>query len=60
MTFAAAVTMTGNDDPNAARLLAQWIDGLGFQEVNVRTDGPNICELVRPVRDSCGGDVHCG
>ena len=26
MTFAAAVSMKGGDDPHAARLLAKWID----------------------------------
>ena len=31
-------------------MLAKWIDGLGRQEVTVRTDGePSICELVRRV-----------
>ena len=51
MTFAAAVSMRGGGDPHAARLLAKWIDGLGCQEVTVRTDGePNICELIRRVR----------
>ena len=45
MTFAAAVSMKGGD-PHAARLHAKWIDGLGCQEVTVRTDGePSICEL---------------
>ena len=35
-----------------ARLLAKWIDGLGCQEVTVRTDEePSICELVRRVRE---------
>ena len=33
-------------------LLAKWIDGLGCQEVTVRTDGePSICELIRRVRE---------
>ena len=51
MTFAAAVSMKGGDDPHAALLLAKWIDGLGCQEVTVRTDGePSICELIRRVR----------
>ena len=50
-TFAAAVSMKGGGDPHAARLLAKWIDGLGCQEVTVRTDGePSICELIRRVR----------
>ena len=36
----------------AARLLAKWIDGLGCQEVTVRTDGePSICKLIRHVRE---------
>ena len=39
MTFAAAVSMKGGGDPHAARWLAKWIDGLGCQEVTVRTDG---------------------
>ena len=39
MTFAAAVSMKVGGDPHAARLLAKWIDGLGCQEVTVRTDG---------------------
>ena len=52
MTFAAAVSMKGGGDPHAARLLAKWIDGLGCQEVTVRTDGePRICELIRRVRE---------
>ena len=52
MTFAAAVTMKGGGDPHAARLLAKWIDGLGCQEVTVRTDGEHsICELIRRVRE---------
>ena len=51
MTFAAAVSMKGGD-PRAARLLAKWMDGLGCQEVTVRTDGePSICELIRRVRE---------
>ena len=33
MTFAAAVSMKGGGDPHAARLLAEWIDGLGCQEL---------------------------
>ena len=52
MTFAAAVSMKGGSDPHAARLLAKWIDGLGCQEVTVRTDEePRICELIRRVRE---------
>ena len=52
MTFAAAVSMKGGGDPHAARLLAKWIDGVGYQEVTVRTDGePSICELIRRVRE---------
>ena len=52
MTFAAAVSVKGGGDPHAARLLAKWIDGLGCQEVPVRTDGePSICELIRRVRE---------
>ena len=52
MTFAAAVSMKGGGDPHAARLLAEWIDGLGCQEVTVRTDGePSICEFIRRVRE---------
>ena len=52
MTIAAAVSMNGGDDPHAASLLAKWIDGLGCQEVTVRTDGePSICELIRRVRE---------
>ena len=52
MTFAAAVSMKGGGDPHAARLFAKWIDGLGCQEVTVRTDGePSICELIRRVRE---------
>ena len=52
MTFAAAVSMKGGGDPHAAHLLAKWIDGLGCQEVTVRTDGePSICELIRRVRE---------
>ena len=52
MTFAAAVSMKGGGDPHTARLLAKWIDGLGCQEVTVRTDGePSICELIRRVRE---------
>ena len=52
MTFVAAVSMKGGGDPHAARLLAKWIDGLGCQEVTVRTDGePSICELIRRVRE---------
>ena len=49
MTFAAAVSMKGGGDP---RLLAKWIDGLGCQEVTVRTGGePSICEFIRRVRE---------
>ena len=52
MTFAAAVSMKGGGDPHTARLLAKWIDGLGSQEVTVRTDGePSICELIRRFRE---------
>ena len=52
MTFAAAVSMKGGGDPHAARLLAKWIDGLGCQEVTVRTGSePSICELIRRVRE---------
>ena len=52
MTFAAAVSMKGGGDPHAARLRAKWIDGLGCQEVTVRTDGePSICELIRRGRE---------
>ena len=52
MTFAAAVSMKGGGDPDAAGLLAKWIDGLGCQEVTVRTDGePSICELILRVRE---------
>ena len=52
MTFAAAVSSKGGGDPHAARFLAKWIDGLGCQEVTVRTDGvPSICELIRRVRE---------
>ena len=52
MTFAAAVSMKGGGDPHVAHLLAKWIDGLGCQEVTVRTDGePSICELIRRVRE---------
>ena len=52
MTFAAAVSMKAGGHPHAARLLAKWIDGLGCQEVTVRTDGePSICELIRRVRE---------
>ena len=51
MTFAAAVSMRGGD-PHAVRLLAKWIDGLGCQEVTVRTGSePSICELIRRVRE---------
>ena len=62
MTFAAAVSMKGDGDPHAARLLAKWIDGLGCQEVTVRTDGEtSICELIRRVRElRAGEDDHCG
>ena len=50
VTFAAAVSTKGGGDPHAALLLAKWIDGLGCQEVTVRTDGePSICELIRRV-----------
>ena len=52
MTFAATVSMKGGGDPHAERLLAKRIDGLGCQEVTVRTDGePSICELIRRVRE---------
>ena len=52
MTFAAAVSMNGGSDPHAACVLAKWIDGLGCQEVTIRTDGaPGICEVVRRVRE---------
>ena len=52
VTFAAAVSMKGGVDPHAARLLAKWIDGLGCQEVTVRTDGVrSICELIRRDRE---------
>ena len=52
VTFAAAVSMKGGGDPHAARLLAEWIDGLGCQEVTVRTGGePSICELICRVRE---------
>ena len=52
MTFAAAASLKGGGCPHAARLLAKWIDGLGCQEVTVRTDGePSICELIRRVRE---------
>ena len=51
MTFAAAVSMKGGGDQHA-RLLAKWIDGLGCQDVTVRTDGaPSIFELIRVVRE---------
>ena len=62
MTFAAAVSMMGGGDPHAARFLAKRIDGLGCQEVTVRTDGePSICELIRRVRElRAEGDDHCG
>ena len=51
MTF-AAVSMKGGGDPHVARLLAKWIDGLGCQEVTVRTDvEQSICELIRRVRE---------
>ena len=44
--------MKAGGDPHAARLLAKWIDGLGCEEVTVRTDGePSICELIRRVRE---------
>ena len=47
-----AVFTKGGGDPHAARLLAKWIDGLGCQEVTVRTDGePSICELIRRARE---------
>ena len=42
MTFAPAVSMKGGGDPHAVRLLAKWIDGLGCQEVTVRTDGVSL------------------
>ena len=52
MTCAAAASTKCGGDPHAARLLAKWIDGLGCQEVTVRTDGePSICALVRRVRE---------
>ena len=52
MTFAAAVSMKAGGDPHAARLLAKWIDGLGCQEVSVRTDdGQSKGELIRGVRE---------
>ena len=52
MTFAAAVAMKGGGDPLAGRLLAKWLDGLGCQEVTVRTDKePSICEFIRRVRE---------
>ena len=52
MTFAASFSMRGGGDPHAARLLAKWIDGLGCQEVTVRTGSePSICELIRRVRE---------
>ena len=52
MTFAAAVSMKGGGDPHAARLLAKWIDGLGCQELTVRTGGESsICELIRRIRE---------
>ena len=52
MTFAAAVSTKGGGDPHAARLLAKWINGLGCQEVTVKTEGePRTCELVRLVRE---------
>ena len=61
-TFAAADLMKGGGDPHAARLLSKWIDGLGCQEVTVRTDGePSICELVCRVRElRAEGTDHCG
>ena len=46
----AGVSTKGGGDLHAARLLAKWIDGLGCQEVAIRTDGwPGICEMVRRV-----------
>ena len=52
MTFGASVSMNGGGDPHAARFLAKRINGLGCQEVTVRTDGePRICELIRRVRE---------
>ena len=33
MAFAAAVSIKGGGDSQVARLFAQWIDGLGCQEV---------------------------
>ena len=49
-------------DPHDARLLAKWIDGLGCQEVTVRTDEePSICELIRRVRElRAERNDHCG
>ena len=49
------LTQSGDRDDDRprvcrARWLAKWIDGLGCQEVTVRTDGePSICELIRRV-----------
>ena len=52
MVFAAAVSMKGGGDPNAARLLAKWMDGLGCQETPTRADRePSVCELVRCARE---------
>ena len=52
VTFAAAVSMKGGGDLHTARLLAKWVDGLGCQEVTVRTDEePSICEVIRRVRE---------
>ena len=61
MTFAAAVSMKGGGDPHAASLLAKWIDGLGCQEVTVRTDGSpaSVSSSVVFESFSCGGDDHC-
>ena len=53
MTFAAAVSTKGGGDPHAARFLAKWIDGLGCQEVTVRTDGESsVCVNSSVVFDS--------
>ena len=45
VTFAAAVVVKGGGDPHAARSLSKWTDGMGCQEVIVRTDGePSMCD----------------
>ena len=61
MTFAAAISVKGGADPDAARLIAKWIDGLGCQKVTVRTDGnPASVSSSVVFESSVRRNDHCG